>query len=525
MDKESLIKKIKKYKGGNVYVHNLSNKKNELDIIELAMADRILKNEQKNKKSNQKKEIKKIVKEQKTLLFPIKISNEKITDYFPNIFDYQIEGIRWLIKPKPSRWLLDEQGLGKTMQCIIAALIIGSKKNVIICPNFLKSNWRHEILKFTDDVQYINDSTIGLLKTFNIINYDSVHKYSKELILNEIDITIIDESQFVKKLESRRHLYTKAIANSSKRIWALTGTAKDNKLFDLFGQLQILRHELGNNKMYFGQRFCNTNEENPFDFTGAKNLNELHKILFSSVALRRTKEVLKNIIPDKIPNKEIFYDLDSFKEYYKLLKKYENKTKEENYILGGLTHLTEINILKQFLSKEKIKLNKELIDNILEEYPDEKIIIFSNYTNVINQYHTLYKDCSLIHDGNQGGQQELDFIKNEFNNNPKIKILICQYQNSYAGLNLQIANHTIVNELPQTPGIELQAKDRTHRPGQKYLTNYYYTMFQNTIDETLYLLFQEEHKISKNVIDGEENIINISLYKKLHSNILKSIIS
>ena len=55
MDKESLIKKIKKYKGGNVYVHNLSNKKNELDIIELAMADRILKNEQKNKKSNQKK--------------------------------------------------------------------------------------------------------------------------------------------------------------------------------------------------------------------------------------------------------------------------------------------------------------------------------------------------------------------------------------------------------------------------------------------------------------------------------------
>ena len=51
------------------------------------MADRILKNEQKNKKNNQKKEIKKIVKEQKTLLFPIKISDEKITDYFQNIFD------------------------------------------------------------------------------------------------------------------------------------------------------------------------------------------------------------------------------------------------------------------------------------------------------------------------------------------------------------------------------------------------------------------------------------------------------
>lgn len=528
MDKNALIKKIRKYKGNQVYISGLQKELEndvELDIIQLAMAERLLKNAGRNKKNEQKKEAKKIVKEQKSLLFPVKVTDDVIKSYFPNIFDYQIEGVRWLIEPKPAKWLLDEQGLGKTMQCIIAALIIGAKKNVIICPNFLKSNWRHEILKFTDDVQYINDDTIGLLKQFNIINYDSVHKYSKQLILNEIDITIVDESQFIKHLESRRHLFTKAVTNSSKRIWALTGTAKDNKLFDLFGQLQILKHELGTNKMFFGQRYCNTNEDNPFDFTGAKNLKELHKKLFSSIALRRTKDVLKGIIPDKLPNREIFYELDSFKNYYKLLKDYEKKTQQDDYILGGFNHLTEINILKQFLAKEKLHLNKELIDNILEESIDEKIIIFSNHTSIINHYHNIYKDCSLVHDGNQGGQQELDFIKNEFNTNPKIRILICQYQNSYAGLNLQIASHTIFNELPQTPGVELQAKDRTHRPGQQYLTNYYYTMFQDTIDETLYLLFQEEHKISKNVIDGEDNIINIDMYKRLHSEILKSIVN
>ena len=50
-------------------------------------------------------------------------------------------------------------------------------------------------------------------------------------------------------------------------------------------------------------------------------------------------------------------------------------------------------------------------------------------------------------------------------------------------------------------------------------------MFENTIDETLYLLFQEEHKISKNVIDGEDNIIDIGMYKRLHSEILKSIVN
>lgn len=120
----------------------------------------------------------------------------------------------------------------------------------------------------------------------------------------------------------------------------------------------------------------------------------------------------------------------------------------------------------------------------------KKIVIFSNSTHVINEYHKLFPDCSLIHDGNQGGQDKLDQIKFEFDNNPKIRILICQYRNSHAGLNLQIANHCILNELPQTPGIELQTRDRIHRPGQKYLTNFYYPMFENTIDETMYLLFQ-----------------------------------
>lgn len=113
------------------------------------------------------------------------------------------------------------------------------------------------------------------------------------MILNNPDISIIDESQFIKHTESRRHLFTKAICNSSKRVWLLTGTAKDNRLIDFFGQLQILRHPLGANKSYFGGRYCNTNEENPNDYTGAKNLDELHKVLFSTVALRRTKDVLK----------------------------------------------------------------------------------------------------------------------------------------------------------------------------------------------------------------------------------------
>lgn len=522
MEKDKILNKIKKYKGCDSFVLGLQDKINngeDISILQIKIFERFIKKESKQKKQLQKKETR--TKEiKKILLKPIKISNNEIKKYFNNLFEYQIDGIKWLIEPKVSRWLLDEQGLGKTIQVIISSLILETKKNIIICPNFLKQNWVNEIKRFTNDVQILNSNDF-VLKQFNIINFESVHKYSKQLVLEDIDITIIDESQFVKHLDSRRHLYSKLICDNSKRVWLLTGTAKDNKLFDLFGQLKILRHPLSENKLYFGQRYCNTNEDNPLDFSGANNLNELNKILFSTVALRRTKEVLKNIIPDKLPNKLIYYELDNFNQYNKLLKEYETKTSNENYLIGGVSHLTEINILKRFLALQKIKSNTEYINNILIENNKEKVIIFSNYTDVINQYHNEFKNISLIHNG-----QTLDkeFVLNEFKNNDNIKILIAQFQNSHAGLNLQFANHTFFNELPQTPGIELQAKDRTHRPGQLYLTNYYYPMFENTIDETIYLLFQEEHKISQNVIDGLDNDIQIDLYKKLHQKILQGLI-
>lgn len=529
MLREKLENKIAKYKGTDTYLNQLqSDIKNGiiLDDLKLSLARRILDNKVKTKKKAQKSEarkIKKRIEDDNLQLKKIKITEQDFLNVSDNItlFDYQKDGVKWLLENEKGRFLLDEQGTGKTLQTIYACEIGKFKKVIIICPNYLKYNWKHEISKVCQSVQIVkSEANLRNDYKYNIINYDSVHKYASYIsTIDNVDCVICDESHFLKVENSRRSIYTKPIAAKTRRIWLLTGTPKDNKLIDLYNQLAILEHPLGVNKYYFGSKYCNTNEDNPHDFSGAKNLEELHRILFSSVAIRRTKKLLN--LPSKT-FETVYFELDSMQGYYKMLQEYIDRTNSKEYLLGGASHLAEINLLKKYHSLEKVEHTINLIDDILSENPKSKIVVFSNFTNVIDKYMEKFEGLALRHDG-KISEEEREINLKEFNTGSK-PLLICQYRNSHAGLNLQVANFILCNETAQTPGIASQASDRIHRIGQDEDCIIYYPLFSGTIDETIYNLFRQEELISKNLLEGEKNDIDINFYKKVHQSLLQSII-
>ena len=530
MLREQLERKISKYKGDNTYLNQLKNDISNgmvLDDLKLSLARRILDNKVKTKKKKQKAEarhIKKQISEDDAKLKRFKVTDQEFLDVSDEIvlFDYQKDGVKWLLDAEKGRFLLDEQGTGKTLQTIYACEIGKFKKVFVICPNYLKYNWKHEISKVCKSVQIVkSESNLKNDFKYNIINYDSIHKYASCIAsLDSVDCVICDESHFLKVENSRRSIYTKPIAAKSRRIWLLTGTPKDNKLIDLYNQLSILGHPLGVNKYYFGSRYCNTNLQNPHDFSGAKNLDELHRILFSSVAIRRTKKLLN--LPSKT-FETVYFELDSMDDYYKMVKEYVDKTNSPEYILGGASHLAEINMLKRHHSLKKVEHTLGLVDDILSENPDSKIVIFSNFTEVIDKYMERFGDLAIRHDG-RITEEEREANLQKFNNGSQ-PLLICQYRNSHAGLNLQVANFIIFNETAQTPGIASQASDRIHRIGQDEDCIIYYPLFEGTIDETVYNLFKQEELISKNLLEGEKNVIEMDFYKKLHQALLSSIIN
>ena len=60
------------------------------------------------------------------------------------LFPFQKTGVEWL-KSRRTALLADEQGLGKTVQAIVAADRLLARSMLVVCPAGVKLNWDREI--------------------------------------------------------------------------------------------------------------------------------------------------------------------------------------------------------------------------------------------------------------------------------------------------------------------------------------------------------------------------------------------
>jgi SWI/SNF-related matrix-associated actin-dependent regulator 1 of chromatin subfamily A len=102
--------------------------------------------------------------------------------------EHQEAGIRFLVKRRKCI-LADEQGLGKTMMLIGAALAAKFSHVLVICPSSLKTNWKKEFSFFgIEDVSIVEgtkEENWDLSKKYVICNYDifdnHLHKVAYEM--------------------------------------------------------------------------------------------------------------------------------------------------------------------------------------------------------------------------------------------------------------------------------------------------------------------------------------------------------
>jgi len=124
---------------------------------------------------------------------------------------------------------------------------------------------------------------------------------------------------------------------------------------------------------------------------------------------------------------------------------------------------------KLFVQSTKTKLLIKRLQYITQNFPNDKILIFSQFTSMLdicekplNKFGFSY----LRYDGLLK-RNERQHVLNEFNNNPNTKILLMSLRCASIGLNLSVANRVIFLDLWWNPAIESQAIDRVHRIGQK----------------------------------------------------------
>ena len=170
----------------------------------------------------------------------------------------------------PGHALFKEQGTGKTLVAIrrilFGALEKAEKdpdgpvyKAIIVCPNNVRSNWLKEFELFSQDLPVTYDACIlkgtdvqrvGLLAkvlrkrpgknlTIVVTSYDTLSASWDALQFVQWDLSVCDESQYIKSWRAKRTKVCMKLRDNSAARMALTGTPMD-KPVDLYSQFEFL---------------------------------------------------------------------------------------------------------------------------------------------------------------------------------------------------------------------------------------------------------------------------------------------
>ena len=153
-------------------------------------------------------------------------------------YPYQVTGVEHLAS-RERALLADDMGLGKTFQVLQALPPAANCLAVVVCPNSLKATWAAECRKWRPDLTPV---VLRGRKSFRlpergevvIVNYDILPKDAPAL---RGCVLIADEAHRLKNRKAARTLKFRAMGETARQVWLLTGTPLLNRPTDLWGVL------------------------------------------------------------------------------------------------------------------------------------------------------------------------------------------------------------------------------------------------------------------------------------------------
>lgn len=456
--------------------------------------------------------------------------DNKILKY-SRLYKHQIEGVKKLIQNN-STLLADEQGVGKTIQAITYSEIMEFKKILVICPASLKLNWKNEIRiinknanicvlpnqKYTDNTKYFIINYDMLIKEYvkhKNIKGKMVFELREDSFLNKVnfDCILIDEAQAIKG-DSQRTKAVLYLADRIKHVIPMTGTPIKNKVRDLWNILVAIKHPMTKNGFFsWAMKYCDAHKDYfGWHFDGSSNLEELHAELDKYMIRRLQDDCLD--LPEMTVNKiylelsksdRIKYD-NAFNDYieYCRTERFDDLDEDvKNNKINNIEmsqHLVQIGILKQICAKAKLDLLYEQINDILDD-PSKKIVIFSQYTDVINSIYTVYHKIAVKLTGStmvDDRQRAVD----KFQNDDKVRLFVSNIIAGGTGITLTRSDTMIFVDMTFVPSDHSQAEMRIKRIGQSKKTNVFYYIFEDTIEDDIYRILANKKSIANKVIDN-----------------------
>lgn len=444
--------------------------------------------------------------------------------------EYQHQGFNWLCFLDQFNFggcLADDMGLGKTVMVIALLLrqreLHPGKANLVVLPTSLLFNWQEELARFAPSLKVLTyhgadrklpadgwDSQDIVLTTYGTMQSDVT-----VLRLHAFNYIILDESQAIKNPDSLRNRSARLLQARNRLV--LTGTPLENNLWDIYGQLSFACPGLLGSSDHF--RFIYSNPIERFGDNG--RARTLQRIIHPFI-LRRTKAQVARDLPERTemvihcempPDQRKVYD-----DYEAELRRYiEEKNnpdipREAMKILKGLTKLRQICdsplLLKDGVIHETASAKVEmLVQQISEHSPDHKILIFSQFVEMLELIQKALVKNGIPHTMLTGQTRNRAAKVHEFQENEATRVFLLSLKAGGTGLNLTAADYVYLVDPWWNPAVENQAIDRAHRIGQQRHVVAVRLICPNTVEEKVLRLQATKLRIAEAMIRTDSTVL------------------
>ena len=116
---------------------------------------------------------------------------------------------------------------------------------------------------------------------------------------------------------------------------------------------------------------------------------------------------------------------------------------------------------------------------------NRKLVIFAEYKQSITDICEILAKMNLKYVVLNGEQKNKE-IWRDFQNEPTIRVIVCQYVSGSAGIDLFSSDTILFYEPTLRSNILEQARDRIHRNGQKQACSYIHFITKGTVETAIY---------------------------------------
>lgn len=439
--------------------------------------------------------------------------------------------------------LADEQGLGKTVQCIgVLNAHPKYKRVLILCPASLCGNWKAELEKWMTIPR-----TIGIPQgqewgdeDIIILPYTSAwrDRYEWEIRGAPWDLVVMDECHRLKNHKSKQG---RAVFGSAKvpgiygrQMILVTGTPIVSRPIDIWPLLCCLWPDMFGDWYSFVKRYCGATKLcGHWDTRGASNTEELNGLLQKMGMIRRLKKDVLKDLPAKTrqmiilsPTEEVKRIRDretaQFKLHQETIESLEARRAgaevmdDENAFRDAGMRLraclndafAEMAKVRKEMGLAKVAWIVEEARNRIEEAadPNYKLVIFAWHQEVIDSIAeglAKHKITSVKYTG-QTPINKRQAIVQSFQETNNVQVFIGNISAAGVGITLTAAQTMIFAEVDWVPGNMEQASDRIHRIGQKGNVLIIFMVFEASIDSYMVQTFIQKQDVIDSILDPEQ---------------------